>query len=202
MSTRLAIFASGRGTNAEAILRRFQVEEGLEVALVLSNRTGAGVLSLAARHGVPSAVCNRAEFYHPDHVPALLQEHQIDWIALAGFLWLIPPQLIRAFPGRIVNIHPALLPKHGGKGLYGMHVHQEVFNAGDKESGITIHRVDEQYDHGDTLFQASVQLLDGDLPETIASKVLELEHLYYPEVLVALMRGQTLPTPPPRAYPG
>ncbi len=185
----LAIFASGRGSNAEAILRRFAEEPDQKVGLILSNSSKAGVLDLAREHKIPTYVSTRSEFYAPQSVCQTLAEHKIDWIALAGFLWLLPPVLLQAYPGRIVNIHPSLLPKFGGKGMYGARVHEAVHAAAERESGITIHFVDEHYDRGQVILQKRVPLTAEDNPESIAAKVLELEHRYYAETLLNLMRS-------------
>lgn len=194
--TTLAIFASGRGSNARALVERLEGEDDLRVGLILSNKADAAVLDFARERGIPTHRCTRSEFRSPDSVLPVLKAHGADWIALAGFLWLVPEVLIEAFPGRIVNIHPALLPKYGGRGMYGMRVHQAVKEAREKESGITIHRVDPEYDHGAPLFQARVALEPEDAPETIADKVLELEHRFFPEVMVRLMRQRKVPATP------
>lgn len=191
----LAIFASGRGSNARAILDRFAGQPDLQVALVLTNKPGAGVLDIAREHGVPTHVTNREEFRSPRSVLPVLERHRIGFVALAGFLWLLPEVLVRAYPGAIVNIHPALLPKYGGKGMYGMHVHRAVHEAGDPASGITIHWVDELYDHGEPVFQARVELHPGDTPEDIAKRVLKLEHAHYPRVLADLLRARAASPP-------
>lgn len=195
--TTLAIFASGRGSNARAIVERLDGEPDLEVGLILSNKADAAVLDFARERGIPAHATDRAEFRSAQSVLPVLRKHGIDWIALAGFLWLVPEVLIEAFPGRILNIHPALLPKYGGKGMYGLRVHEAVCAAGEPESGITIHRVDPEYDHGKPVFQARVRLDPADDAAAIAAKVLRLEHRHYPEVLVALMRGKPVPETPP-----
>ncbi|MCB0428489.1 MAG: phosphoribosylglycinamide formyltransferase [Flavobacteriales bacterium] len=176
----LAIFASGSGTNAERIMQHFQSHDAIRVALVLSNNSDAYVLQRAAKFNVPSVVFNRTALNHGD-VLQTLKEHKIDFLVLAGFMWLVPADLVRAYEGRIVNIHPALLPKYGGKGMYGDHVHEAVVAAGEKQTGITIHRVNERYDEGAILFQASVEVLPEDTPAEVARKVHELEYRYYPE---------------------
>lgn len=182
--TNIAIFASGSGTNAEAIMDHFSDSSCGRVALLLSNRADAYALKRAERFGVPAAVFSRDEFRDPQgRVAALLREHRIDFIVLAGFLWLVPPYLTTAYAGRIVNIHPALLPKFGGKGMYGEHVHEAVIAAGEKESGITIHLVNEHYDSGDTLFQATVPVTPEDTPDTLAAKIHVLEHRNFPAVI-------------------
>ncbi len=186
---KIAIFASGSGTNAERITNYFENNPYIKVELILSNRADAFVLERAKKLGVKSCVFTRDELKDPEGVAALLSQHEIDLIVLAGFLWLIPTSLLVAFPGRIVNIHPALLPKYGGKNMYGMRVHEAVINAGEKESGITIHFVDEIYDHGKVIFQAKCQVEPGDTPERLAEKIHELEYRHYPEVIEKLLRG-------------
>lgn len=184
---KLAIFASGRGSNAAAIIERFASENDLIVGLIVTNNSKAGVLELAKAHSIAVHITNRQEFYSAKSILKKLNEHKIDFIALAGFLWLVPDVLLRAFPSKVVNIHPALLPKYGGKGMYGFKVHEAVKAAGEIESGITIHYVDAQYDNGAPIFQKTIALELTDTPETIAMKVLELEHKYYPEVLVQII---------------
>lgn len=188
--TNIAIFASGSGTNAEAIMTHFADSAAGRVALLLSNRADAFVLTRAERFGVPATVFSREEFLDPaGRVALLLQEYRIDFIVLAGFLWLVPEFLTTAYAGRIVNIHPALLPKFGGKGMYGDRVHRAVIEAGERQSGITIHRVNERYDSGDTLFQATVAVEADDTPESLAAKIHELEHRHFPAVIERTIRG-------------
>ncbi len=184
---KLAIFASGSGSNAEAIFRYFKDSPEVEVALVLSNKADAGVLERARNFQVPTLTFNRKELYETGFVRDQLQE--IDWIVLAGFLWLVPAALVEAFPGRIINIHPALLPKYGGKGMYGRHVHEAVLKAGEKESGITIHYVNERYDEGNIIFQARCPVDPSDTPESLAGKIRELEHRHYPAVIDRLLNN-------------
>lgn len=180
----IAIFASGSGTNAEAIMRHFGDSTRGRVALLLSNREDAYALKRAERFGVPTAVFTRGEFGEPGgRVASLLQEYEIDFIVLAGFLWLVPHYLTDAYAGRIVNIHPALLPKFGGRGMYGDRVHRAVIEAGERESGITIHWVNERYDSGDTIFQATVAVDADDTADTLAEKIHVLEHRHFPEVI-------------------
>ena len=181
--TRLAIFASGAGSNAENLIRHFENHAHIHIGLVLSNCPIALVLQRAKGFGVPTYVFNKTDFYHSDTVLQKLQERHIDYIVLAGFLWLVPENLLAAFPRRIINIHPALLPKYGGKGMYGMHVHRAVIANADKETGITIHRIDAEYDRGEILFQARCAVLSYDTPESIAEKVHELEYRYFPEIV-------------------
>jgi phosphoribosylglycinamide formyltransferase 1 len=187
--SRIAIFASGSGTNAEQIMLRFQKHDSIEVALVLSNKADAFVLERAKKFGVPSKVFNRQQFRETDEVLNWLSENHITHIVLAGFMWLMPENIIQKFPNRIINIHPALLPKFGGKGMYGHHVHEAVKTAGEKETGITIHLVNEKYDEGKILFQASTALDSTDTPETIANKVHALEYNHYPEQIEQWISG-------------
>lgn len=180
---RIAIFASGGGSNALKIMEYFANNDTIEVALVISNKSKAGVLEKAERQNVPSLIINRKSFYETEDLLAELQSRKIDFIALAGFLWLIPTYLVNAFPNRIVNIHPALLPKYGGKGMYGMNVHRAVYAAKEPISGMTIHFVNAKYDEGNIIFQAECELSAQDTPEQIAKKVLTLEHQYFPKVI-------------------
>lgn len=182
--TNIAIFASGSGTNAEAIMEHFAASTTARVALLLSNRADAFALKRAERFGVPTAVFSREEFRDPEGAVArLLKEHHIEFIVLAGFLWLVPDYLTTRYAGRIVNIHPALLPKFGGKGMYGHYVHEAVLAAGETRSGITIHLVNERYDSGDILFQATVPVSPDDTPDSLAEKIHTLEHRHFPTVI-------------------
>lgn len=189
MQKNIAIFASGSGTNAENIIRHFQGNKDVNVALVVSNKPDAYVLVRAANLNVPSLTLTREEFARGEELARLMKERGIDFIVLAGFLLRVPEALIEAYPGRIVNIHPALLPKYGGKGMYGDRVHRAVVEAGERESGITIHLIDEQYDRGTTVFQAKCPVLPGDTPDDVAHKVHALEYAHYPEVIERLVAG-------------
>ena len=180
---RIAIFASGTGSNAQKILAHFQSSNKIEVALIVSNKTNAGVLNFAKEYSTPTLIIEREKFLKGDGYVPELQAAGIDWIILAGFLWKIPPILINQWGKRIINIHPALLPKYGGKGMYGGAVHRAVLAANEKESGITIHYVDEQYDHGATIFQATCPVSPTDLVDNLAEKIHALEHLHYPVVI-------------------
>ena len=187
MQKNIAIFASGSGTNAENIIRHFQGNKDVNVALVVSNKPDAYVLVRAANLHVPSLTLTREEFARGEELARLMKERGIDFIVLAGFLLRVPEALIEAYPGRIVNIHPALLPKYGGKGMYGDRVHRAVVEAGERESGITIHLIDEQYDRGTTVFQAKCPVLPEDTPDDVARKVHALEYAHYPEVIGQLL---------------
>lgn len=191
----LALFASGNGTNAEAIIRYFHDHPAIAVRAVLTNNPQAFVLQRAHNLRVAAQVFTRQQFLEPDFAQGLLKDG-VTHIVLAGFLWLIPPALLNAFPHRILNIHPALLPKYGGKGMYGMRVHEAVKKSGDSHTGITIHEVNEQYDEGKIIFQAQCPVSPGDQPEAIARHVHDLEHRYYPQVIEQWV--QNLPPPPPR----
>lgn len=177
---RIAIFASGSGTNAENIIRHFQKHETIQVVLVLSNKADAFVLERAKKLDVPSKVFDRRQFRESGEVLVWLKEEKITHIVLAGFMWLMPVDIIKNFPNRIINIHPALLPKYGGKGMYGQYVHEAVKKAQEMESGITIHLVNDKYDDGRILFQASCALSTTDTPRQIADKVHALEYAHYP----------------------
>jgi phosphoribosylglycinamide formyltransferase-1 len=188
----IAIFVSGSGTNCENIIRYFKDSEDYRMRLVASNRADAFALERAKRLGVPSAVVPKAELNKPEVILPLLREYDIDFIVLAGFLPLIPDFLIDAFPRRIVNIHPALLPRHGGKGMWGHHVHEAVKAAGDTETGITIHYVSPVCDGGEIIAQFSTAVEPDDTPETIADKVHELEMAHFPAVLEQLWSADDL----------
>lgn len=180
---RIALFASGSGTNVENIANYFNGKTTAKPVCVLCNKPDAFVLERAKRLNLDSMTFNRAEFNDGKKIIEYLSKHDIDFIVLAGFLWLVPEYLINKYPGRIVNIHPALLPKFGGKGMYGMHVHEAVKQSGETETGITIHLIDGNYDKGNTVFQAKVAVEPADSPDDIANKVHMLEYEYYPKVI-------------------
>ena len=184
---RLAILASGSGTNAEEIFRYFKNHDRIEVVLLMSNNPNAFALQRASNHGIKSAVFNREEFIDGKTILDQLRESAVTHIVLAGFLWLIPDYLLKEFPDRIINIHPALLPKYGGKGMYGSKVHEAVIANGEKESGITIHYVDEVYDHGDIILQERIPVTPGDTPQELAERIHELEHRHFPKVIERLI---------------
>ncbi|MGC1243221.1 MAG: phosphoribosylglycinamide formyltransferase [Chryseosolibacter sp.] len=180
---RVAVFASGSGTNAEEIFKYFKSHSSIEVVLLASNNPGAYALQRAENHHIKNAVFSRKEFQDGTLIRKLLEDARVTHIVLAGFLWLIPDYLLKAFPDRIINIHPALLPKYGGKGMYGAKVHEAVRASGEKETGITIHLVNERYDEGRILFQGKCSIEENYSPEDIAACVHELEHKYYPRVI-------------------
>ena len=185
---KLAVFASGAGSNAEKLIQYFKGSEVAKVDLVICNKPGAGVLAVAEKEGVPTLLIEKEQFFRGDGYVPFLQTRSIEFIVLAGFLWKIPQTLIDAYPRRIVNIHPALLPKYGGKGMYGQYVHEAVLNAGEVESGITIHYVDEHYDSGDIIFQTACPILPGDKPGDIAQRIHLLEHAHYPRVVEEILK--------------
>ncbi len=180
---RLAIFASGNGSNAQNIAEYFDSHPQIRVALILSNKPDAYVLKRAQNLGIPTVVFDREEFYNTDSILQKLQKHNIDFIVLAGFLWLIPKSLIDAFPRKIINIHPALLPRYGGKGMYGNRVHRAVLDAGETQSGITIHYVNERYDEGDIIFQAKCPVFPEDTVDSLANRIHGLEYKFYPQII-------------------
>lgn len=181
--TNIAIFASGSGTNAENIIKYFSNRSTARVTLVLSNKQQAYALKRAANLGVDNFFFEPDDLYRNGKVLQYLSVYSIDFIVLAGFLRLIPQSIIERYPGRIINIHPALLPLYGGKGMYGDTVHKAVISGKESESGITIHLVNKHYDSGDIIFQARCKIEPGDTPETLAKKVHELEYLHYPRVI-------------------
>ncbi len=183
----IAIFASGSGTNAENLIRYFRTNPAGRVELLLSNRPDAHVINRARSFDIETVVFNREQFYHSDQILELLHESGIDFIVLAGFLWLVPGNLLKAFEGKLVNIHPALLPRYGGKGMYGQRVHEAVISSGDAESGITIHHVNTRYDDGNVIFQARCAVEPGETPESLASKVHALEYKHLPAVVEELL---------------
>ncbi len=217
MSANIAIFASGAGSNARRIIEYFTppppaplhpiiagekgkshirpeslLKKEIKISLIVSNKPGAGVLKIAEEFNIPSIILDKEKFFRGNAYVDELKNANIGLIVLAGFLWKVPSALINAFPGKILNIHPALLPKYGGKGMYGNFVHEAVIAAGDKKSGITIHVVDELYDHGKHIFQAICPVLPGDTPETLAKRIHELEHNNFPRVIEEYIRNVVL----------
>jgi phosphoribosylglycinamide formyltransferase 1 len=187
---KIAIFASGSGTNAQRIIEYFKGHPFISVDFVLSNNPDAFVITRAKTAGVPAIIFTREEFYKSENILSILKERHITFIVLAGFLWLIPDYLLRAYADRIVNIHPALLPKYGGKGMYGMRVHESVIKSGDQESGITIHMVNEHYDEGQIIFQTCCSIDLGETPESLAKKIHILEYDHYPRIIESLLKKQ------------
>jgi phosphoribosylglycinamide formyltransferase-1 len=184
----IAIFASGSGTNTENLIRFFRTSQFGHVRLVLSNRSDAGVLDRAQFLEVESLVFTREQFYASQKVLDLLIERDIDYIVLAGFLWLVPDYLLLPFENKIVNIHPGMLPKYGGKGMYGSRVHRAVIEAEESESGITIHYVNSEYDEGDIIFQAKCDIDSDESPDSLAAKIHELEYEFFPTVVENLLK--------------
>lgn len=186
---KIAVLASGSGSNAQNIMEYFKGKPSVKVEVILSNKKDAYVLERAKNFDVPSYVFDREDFYNTDKVLTILKEHQIDLIVLAGFLWLVPDNLLKTYPNRIINIHPALLPKYGGKGMYGDKVHQAVVENKESESGITIHYINERYDEGDIIFQARCKVEPTDSATDVASKVHALEYEHFPRVIEKLLSG-------------
>ncbi len=187
MKKKFAIFASGAGTNAQEIFNYFAENEHFIIDSLWSNSPNAHALIRAGKHGIYNCVFNRQQFYETDEIERILKNRKVDLIVLAGFLWLIPPSLIRNFP--IINIHPGLLPKYGGKGMYGMNVHKAVVKNKEQESGISIHYVNEKFDDGKIIFQAKCPVLPDDTPEQLAQKVHELEYKHFPRVIEKVLSG-------------
>ncbi|MFC4095701.1 phosphoribosylglycinamide formyltransferase [Euzebyella saccharophila] len=185
---KIVLFASGSGSNVENIFNYFQTKPGVEISCVLTNKRDAQVIDRCNRLKINALYFNRYSFYHTGFVCSVLKNLKPDLIVLAGFLWKIPQDLIDAFPQKIVNIHPALLPKYGGKGMYGAHVHKAVKENAETETGITIHYVNEHYDEGAIIQQAKTTLVEGDTPESIAAKVHELEYEHFPKVIEQLLK--------------
>ncbi|MHB1920761.1 MAG: phosphoribosylglycinamide formyltransferase [Chitinophagaceae bacterium] len=184
---KIALFASGSGSNVGKILEYFKNNPFIQVKLVLTNNPKAGVLNLCQAEGVASLVLDKEKFFHSGFYPQLLRSEGIDLIVLAGFLWKVPSNLLKAFPSRIINLHPALLPKYGGKGMFGHHVHEAVLQAKEKESGITIHYVNENYDEGQIILQRSCPVDPDDSPEKLAQKVQQLEHKWLSRIIEQLL---------------
>jgi phosphoribosylglycinamide formyltransferase-1 len=188
LKKRIAIFASGSGSNAQKIMEHFKRSAEAEVVLILTNNPQAYVLQRADNFEIPSHVFTRNEFYNSDDVIRMLKTLQVDLIVLAGFLWLVPQSLLAAFPNKIINLHPALLPKYGGKGMYGDNVHKAILDAGEEESGITIHFVNEQFDEGEIIHQSKFKIEPGDNLEMVKFKGQQLEHLHFPKVIENLLK--------------
>ena len=191
MTARVAVLASGGGTNLQAILDYLDAQhdaQAMSVALVASDRAAAGALERARRHGVPAMALDATQ--RGDGLAAILESHAIDYIALAGYLRFVPVAVTRRWRGRIINVHPSLLPSFGGTGMYGIRVHQAVIDAGVRITGVTVHFVDEEYDRGPIIAQSPVPVLPGDTPEVLGQRVLSVEHALYPIALDAVARGR------------
>jgi phosphoribosylglycinamide formyltransferase-1 len=184
----IAIFASGSGTNAENLIHFFRTDPIVRVGLVLTNNQNAGVIQRAQSNDIETLVFSRTEFYESEKILNLMKQRGIDFVVLAGFLWLVPDNILKTFENKVVNIHPALLPNYGGKGMYGRHVHEAVIANGEKESGITIHYVNARYDEGDIIFQARCKVKSDDTPESLASRIHQLEYEHFPQVVEKLLK--------------
>ncbi len=184
---KLVLFASGNGSNVQRIVEYFSTNPNVEVSMVLTNNPNAGVLKRVQHLRLPSFIFSKDDFYKSNKIIEIVKSINPDLVVLAGFLWLIPADFIKAFPGRIINIHPALLPKYGGKGMYGHHVHEAVIRNREPRSGITIHYVNEKYDDGQIIFQSSFSLKKEDTPETLAAKIHEQEYEHFPKVIEKLL---------------
>ena len=185
----LVIFASGKGSNARSIIQHFNKTGLAKVSLIVCNNAEAGVLNLAVENNIPFLLVNKKSLEEP-LVLTQIEEHKPDLIVLAGFLWKIPNSLVQKYNNKIVNIHPALLPKYGGRGMYGIKVHEAVVNAGEKVSGITIHYVNEHYDEGAAILQAHCAIQSDDNPSQVAMKVSKLEHFFFPTTIEYLLNEQ------------
>ncbi len=188
LKKRIAIFASGSGSNAQKIMEYFKNSDSIEIGLVLTNNPDAYVLQRADNFEIPSHIFDKKEFTLSDKIINLLQNHSIDLIVLAGFLWLIPHNLLAAYPNKVINIHPSLLPKYGGKGMYGDKVHLEIIKNKEKESGITIHYVNQHFDEGEVIYQSNFKIEKNDDLEMIKFKGQQLEHQHYPKVIESILK--------------
>lgn len=188
MKKHIAIFASGSGSNAQKIMEHFKYSDIAEVSIVLSNNPEAYVLQRADNFEIPTHTFDKQSFYHSSEIVDLLKRLEIDIVVLAGFLWLIPENLLKAFPNKIINIHPSLLPKYGGKGMYGDRVHNAVMADNETEHGITIHFVNENFDEGEVIYQGKFNIEPGDTIEMVKFKGQQLEHLHYPKVIEGLLK--------------
>lgn len=189
MTKRMVIFASGSGTNTENIIKYFQKTNLAEVTLILTNKKDAKVLDRAKKLSIPAQSFTKNEFVNSDEIVTILKNEKPDLIVLAGFLLKFPEFILKEFPNKVINIHPALLPKYGGKGMYGMHVHESVVKNKEAETGITIHYVNENYDEGAIIFQNSFILSENETAETVASKIHELEYEHFPKVIEGLLEN-------------
>lgn len=188
---KIVVFASGSGTNAENIIKFFQKSPNASVVAVFSNKRSAKVLKRAHDLNVKALHFDRDSLYNSHDVLHILNDINPDLIVLAGFMWIFPEDILKKFPNKIVNIHPALLPKYGGKGMYGMNVHEAIIHNKEKESGISIHYVNENYDEGEVIFQAKTEISEEDTPETLAQKIHKLEYKHFPEILQQLLQKKS-----------
>jgi phosphoribosylglycinamide formyltransferase-1 len=184
----VAIFVSGAGSNAQKLIDHFRHHSLIKIALIVCNKPGAGVLTIAQKENIPTLLIEKETFFRGNAYVDEIKQHKVDFIVLAGFLWKVPVALIKAFPQGIINIHPALLPNYGGKGMYGRFVHEAVIEAKEKESGISIHYVDELYDHGQLIFQARCTIEANDTADSLAQKIHALEHEHYPIIVEKVIR--------------
>lgn len=188
---KIVVFASGSGTNAENIIKYFQKQPDASVVAVFSNKRSAKVLKRAHDLNVKALYFDRDALYNSYDVLHILEDINPDLIVLAGFMWIFPTDILKRFPNRIINIHPALLPKYGGKGMYGMHVHEAIIQNKEKESGISIHYVNENYDEGEVIFQAKTEISEEDTPDTLAQKIHKLEYKHFPEILQQILQKKS-----------
>jgi phosphoribosylglycinamide formyltransferase-1 len=191
-TTQIAIFASGAGSNAQKIIHYFRNHPSVQVALVVCNRPSAGVLTIAQQENMPFVILEKEKFFSPNHLLDMLHEKKIDFLVLAGFLWMLPVEVVRAYPKKIINIHPALLPKYGGRGMYGDHVHQAVIDNKEPESGITIHYADEVYDHGQIILQAKCLVPEHETVERLAARIHVLEHRNFSKTIELIINLQNI----------
>ncbi len=189
MKTKIAIFASGNGSNAEEIIKHFKSHKTIDVSLILSNNQNAYVLQRAENYNIPHFAFKRDDFYNGKIIDEILRLNKINFIVLAGFMWLMPERFVKNYPNKIINIHPALLPKYGGKGMYGSHVHEAVVKNKEKETGITIHWVNEEYDKGSIIKQVKCSVSSIDTAEDVANKVHKLEYENYPKIIEQAVLG-------------
>jgi len=185
---RIAIFASGAGSNAQKIIDHFRNSTTAKIALIVCNKPGAGVIQIASKENISVLMIEKERFLNGDAYVEELKKNKIDFVVLAGFLWKIPIALLKAYSNKIINLHPALLPNYGGKGMYGNKVHEAVLANKEKESGISIHYVDEIYDHGKIIFQAKCAVLENDTADTLAQRIHALEHEHYPKIIESVVK--------------
>jgi phosphoribosylglycinamide formyltransferase 1 len=191
-STQIAIFASGAGSNAKKIVQYFDAHPSIKVTLIVCNKPKAGIVAIAQQENIPLIMLEKKEFFSPDHLLNRLTDKKIDFLVLAGFLWMLPVELVRSYPKKIINIHPALLPKYGGMGMYGDRVHRAVISNRERESGITIHYADEVYDHGQIILQAKCFVEQNETVEQLAAKIHALEHKNFSKTIELIINLQNI----------